>query len=185
MAPIQPGDSPGYTVHNAAIGLGSNLGNPLETIQKAWLDIQAHPGLFPVALSSPYHSEPVDMVSSRWFINAVGLVRTVLPPRSLLRFLQNIEQRHGRRHVPGQDGYDDRTLDLDLLLYEDAVISDEELTVPHPRMTERLFVMVPLVEVAAELIHPHHRKTMRTILRDLHKRKVRQKIMPRCWENGS
>lgn len=184
MSHTHPDTSTHNGAHNVVIGLGANLENRRETLQKTWLDIQSHPCLFPVALSSPYCSQPVDMASPHWFINAVGLIQTSLRPHLLLRLLHDIEQRYGRRRTSVRNGHDDRILDLDLLLYDDAVICDEELTVPHPRMTDRLFVMVPLVEVAAGFVHPQHGKTMQMLLDDLRRRKPQQEIRPHCWQTG-
>jgi len=91
----------------------------------------------------------VDMESRHWFVNAVGLVQTSLSPLAFLHALQAIETAFGRRRAPGAVGYQDRRLDLDLLLYDDITLALPELTIPHPRMHQRRFVLEPLVEIAA------------------------------------
>ena len=101
-------------------------------------------------LSSPYRSRPVDMDSPHWFINAVGLIRTSLAPLALLHSLQSMEARFGRRHDPLAVGYQDRSLDLDLLLYDDLHLDTAQLILPHPRMGERRFVLDPLLEILDE-----------------------------------
>lgn len=167
--------------HNVAIALGSNLGQSLATLQAAWLDIQSRPCLVPVALSSPYRSEPVGMDSANWFVNAAALIRTPLPPHDLLYLLQSIEQKFGRERNDTLHRYLDRTLDLDLLLYDDLVLCDGNLSIPHPRMSDRLFVLAPLAEIAGERFHPEQRQMIATLLAKLQRRHPQQKIEPIRW----
>ena len=133
--------------HSACIGLGSNLGPSLHILQAAWSAKQETPGVEASRLSSPYRSRPIDMDSPHWFINAVCLIRTTLDPLTLLRCLQTIETSFGRRRDPLITGYQDRPLDLDLLLYDDLRLDSPQLTLPHPRMGERCFVLEPLLEI--------------------------------------
>jgi 2-amino-4-hydroxy-6-hydroxymethyldihydropteridine diphosphokinase len=134
----------------ACIGLGANLGDARAAIEAAVGEIAALPRTGLVARSSIYRSEPV-AASGPDFLNAVVAVRTGLAPEALLDHLQAIETRHGRerpyRNAP-------RTLDLDLLLHGDTVCSTARLVLPHPRMHERAFVLVPLAEIAPELRIP-------------------------------
>jgi 2-amino-4-hydroxy-6-hydroxymethyldihydropteridine diphosphokinase len=134
----------------AYIGLGANLGADLSaTLTQAALRIEAIPGTRVVALSSVWRSAPVDAQGPD-FLNAVAALDTTLAPLELLDALQAIEQAHGRerpyRHAP-------RTLDLDLLLYADLVLDTPRLTLPHPRLGERAFVLLPLLKIAPELAH--------------------------------
>lgn len=109
------------------------------------------PGTRVVARSSLYRTAPVGYADQPAFVNAVAQVDTALQPKALLRALLDLEQLHGRRRsVPNAP----RTLDLDLLLYGDSVIADAELTLPHPRMHERAFVLAPLAEIAADEVVP-------------------------------
>ena len=138
----------------AAIGMGANLGDREATLLAAWRELTATPGIHPVKLSSFYLTAPQDMASDHDFVNAVGLVATTLAPEALLRLLLNIEARHGRRRDPRIPGYQDRPLDLDLLFYGELVLHTSELTLPHPRLHERLFVLAPLAEILPHWRHP-------------------------------
>lgn len=133
--------------HTACIGLGSNLGPSLHLLQAAWSVLYQTPGVEARRLSSPYRSRPVDMDSPHWFINAVGLIRTSLDPMALLHTLQSLEARFGRNRDPEVAGYQDRSLDLDLLFFDDVHLNTARLILPHPRMGERRFVLDPLLEI--------------------------------------
>ncbi len=138
-------------LHTAVLGLGSNVGRSAQILQDAWHDLEDGTEIVAWRLSSPYRSKPVDMESCHWFVNAVGILKTVLPPVVLLRRLQAVEARFGRMRDPQKNGYQDRTLDLDLLLYDDIVLATSELLVPHPRMHLRRFVLEPLLEIAEDI----------------------------------
>ena len=134
----------GRTPVDAYVGLGANLGDARATLEAAVQALDALPQTQRVSCSSVYRSAPVDASGPDYFNAVVGL-RTRLAPHELLSQLQAIESRHGRerpyRNAP-------RTLDLDLLLYGDQTISTPTLTVPHPRLHERAFVLMPLAEIA-------------------------------------
>ena len=146
MAAPKPAAAPS----DAFIGLGANLGDRARQIDAACLDIAALPMTTLVARSALYASAPLDAPGGE-YLNAVARVRSALAPLELLRALQAIETRHGRvRPFAGAP----RTLDLDLLLYGDLVLASDELTLPHPRLHERAFVLVPLAEIAPGLVVP-------------------------------
>jgi 2-amino-4-hydroxy-6-hydroxymethyldihydropteridine diphosphokinase len=135
----------------AYIGLGANLGAPRQALASATRELAVLAGGDgAVRSSSIYRSEPID-ASGPDYCNAVVELRTSLGPLALLRELQRIEAAHGRergyRHAP-------RTLDLDLLLYGDTILDSAELTLPHPRLGERAFVLLPLAEIAPGLVIP-------------------------------
>jgi len=176
------GNSSEDEFHEAAIGLGSNLGQSCAILQAAWQNLQAHPDIFPRALSSPYRSQPIDMDSANWFVNAAALIRTRLTPHSLLHLLQTIEARHGRLRNPQVHGCRDRTLDLDLLFYDELVLYDDYLIIPHPRMEQRLFVLEPLAEIAGNRSHPLSRKTMSALCADLKKNVGNQIVEKLSWD---
>jgi 2-amino-4-hydroxy-6-hydroxymethyldihydropteridine diphosphokinase len=135
---------------DAFIGLGANLGDRAREIESAGAEIAALATTVLVARSALYASAPLDAPGGE-YLNAVAHVRTALAPLELLRALQAIESRHGRlRPFAGAP----RTLDLDLLLYGDIVLASDELTLPHPRLHERAFVLVPLAEIAPGLVVP-------------------------------
>ena len=152
----------------AAIGLGSNLGDREATLLAAWHDLSRQQGIQTLQLSSPYLSEPFEMDSTQAFVNAVGLVETVLNPLPLLHTLQTLEVHHGRRRDPGKKGYQDRSLDLDLLFWNDLCLESEELTLPHPRLHERLFVLAPLADLLPHWQHPLLLKSASTLLAQIH-----------------
>jgi 2-amino-4-hydroxy-6-hydroxymethyldihydropteridine diphosphokinase len=134
----------------AIVGLGSNLGNGRTILREAWEFLGTIPGIRLDGLSRPYMTAPVGMISRHWFTNAVGRVYTSLAAEDLLRSLLAIEARFGRTRDGQSFGYQDRSLDLDLLYYGDIVTDSPELTLPHPRIGDRLFVLAPLCELESE-----------------------------------
>lgn len=129
----------------AYIGLGANQGEPLENLKSALQLIHNKPGLTVSKVSSVYLTEPVGYEDQPWFYNCVAEIQTDLTPMMLLETLQAIENELGRvRNIR----WGPRTVDLDILLYDEMQVDEENLTIPHPRMKERAFVMVPLAEVA-------------------------------------
>ena len=134
----------------ALVGIGANLGDARANVADALARIETQPGCRLVAGSSLWRTAPIDS-SGDDYINAVALVDTSLDAHALLDVLQAIETAHGRER-PYHNA--PRTLDLDLLLYGDAVIDTLRLTVPHPRMHERAFVLAPLLEVEPDAVIP-------------------------------
>lgn len=135
----------------AYVALGSNLGHPADHIERALHELDALPGTRLERASSVYRSAPVGYREQPDFLNAVARVESQLEPRPLLEELLAIERRHGRmREFPNAP----RTLDLDLLLYGTRIVREAGLTVPHARMLERAFVLVPLVEIAPDVEIP-------------------------------
>lgn len=133
------------------IGLGSNLDNPIMQIQTALLEIAEHADIELVAHSPLYRSAPVGPEGQPDYINAVAKVLTVLSPVELLDQLQHLEQTHQRVRY---QHWGPRTLDLDLLLYGDMTLNTQRLTLPHPFMTQRNFVLQPLADLEPDLIFP-------------------------------
>jgi 2-amino-4-hydroxy-6-hydroxymethyldihydropteridine diphosphokinase len=131
----------------AFVGMGSNLGDGKTLLQGAWQALGNVAGIILDGLSSPYITEPVDMTSQHWFTNAVGRLQVLLSPLELLEVLLAVEASFGRIRNEKVFGYQDRSLDLDLLFYGDVVIDCPELILPHPRIGDRLFVLVPFAEL--------------------------------------
>lgn len=160
MAPQMHGE-------DAFIGLGSNLGDRGAEIEQALAEIAALPGTALVARSSQYESAPLH-ASGGDYRNAVAHVRTALAPMALLEALQAIEARHGRQRSFANAP---RTLDLDLLLHGATECASDELVLPHPRMHERAFVLVPLAEIAPDLVIPG-RGPVRGLLREVSAQRI-------------
>ncbi|HEX2333545.1 MAG TPA: 2-amino-4-hydroxy-6-hydroxymethyldihydropteridine diphosphokinase [Burkholderiales bacterium] len=132
----------------AYVGIGSNLADPRAQVLHALEELDRLPHTRVVMKSSLYRSAPLGYAAQPDFVNAVAQLETALPAERLLAELQEIEARHGRkRSFPNAP----RTLDLDVLLYGDAVLSLPALTIPHPRMRERAFVLKPLIEISPHL----------------------------------
>jgi 2-amino-4-hydroxy-6-hydroxymethyldihydropteridine diphosphokinase len=135
----------------AYVGLGANLGEPRQQLEDAFIAMSGLPHTRIAARSSLYRSAPVGYEAQPDFVNAVAALDTALAPGVLLEGLQGIERRHGReRSFPNAP----RTLDLDLLLYGEDRIARPGLSVPHPRMHERAFVLRPLAEIAPDALVP-------------------------------
>ncbi len=162
----------------ACIALGSNLGQSRRLLLAAWQALGEHPDIILQQLSPPYRTKPVEMNSGHWFINAAGLLRSSLTSEALLDVLLEIEQRFGRIRSPEQQGYQDRTLDLDLLLIDKLVLHTERLILPHPKLDKRLFVLAPLADIAPELQHPLLGKSIVELLT-----KLEPQLDPGCLEH--
>ncbi len=133
------------------IALGSNLGDPAEHIASAIQELDHTPECQLLAQSPWYRSTAIGPGQQPDYINAVAKLDTSLTPPHLLRALQEIEKDHGRERM---ERWGARTLDLDILLYGDDIISDSELTIPHPRLGERSFALYPLFDLAPDLALP-------------------------------
>lgn len=137
---------------DALIGLGSNLGDPQENLDRALALLQTTPGVANVVISRPFATSPIGGPSGQGeFLNAAARLSTTLSPLELLDVLQDIESQLGRTR---KVHWGPRTIDLDLLLYGDEIIESSRLTVPHPRLAVRKFALAPASEVAADMRHP-------------------------------
>lgn len=143
-----------------AIGLGSNLGRREENLRLAG-DFLRKLLSGKVTFSPLYESEPVGYLDQPWFLNQVCLGETALSPLQLLFRLKEFEREMGRE--PGGPRFGPRCIDLDLLFYGDWVFKSHLLTIPHPRMTERSFVLLPLVEMGSDWVHPELGLTLQEI----------------------
>lgn len=141
--------------HDVYLALGSNLGEKAENLGEAIERLAAFGEV--LCVSSYYRTEPVGFAEQDWFLNAAILLRTRLEPRGLLEAALGIEQAMGRVRTRKNGP---RLIDIDLLLWSDLVLEEPGLTLPHPRLHERLFVMAPLAEIAPWLRHPLSGRTM-------------------------
>jgi 2-amino-4-hydroxy-6-hydroxymethyldihydropteridine diphosphokinase len=162
----------------ALIGLGSNLGDGRRNLLAAWRMLGDTTGISLGRLSHPYRSKPLGFASPNWFTNAVGFVDTELTPGALLARLLAVEKSLGRDRGLGMD----RTVDLDLLDYDGQLLNAAELTLPHPGMAQRPFVLAPLVELAPEWQHPVRKESAAQMLARLHD--PDQVATPLAWPEG-
>ncbi len=145
--------APARVAQVAYIALGGNLDNPAARLDRVFAELDRLPQTHLIRASSLYRTAPVGYADQPDFINAVAMVETSLSPHALMHELLEMELLHGRvRSI--KDG--PRTLDLDLLLYGDLSLETPELTLPHPRMHQRAFVLAPLLDVAPDCIIPEH-----------------------------
>lgn len=156
------------------VGLGTNLGDKEQNLRDTVQKIEEQIGKV-VSLSAFYVTAPWGFTSENSFLNAAACVDTDLSPLAVLQETQAIERELGRTKKSVDGVYSDRLIDIDLLFYEDLVLSvtspsGAELNLPHPLMTERDFVMLPLAEIAPELVHPVFGKTMKEISSGMKKR---------------
>lgn len=147
----------------AAVAMGANLGDREASLREAASLLRAEPGVRVLAVSGFIETEPVSRIPQGPYLNAAALLRTDLAPRELLEALLRIERRCGRDRAREQR-WGTRTLDLDLLVYGGTVLDEPGLTLPHPRMHERAFVLEPLAEIAPDLLVPVHNRTVRQLL---------------------
>ncbi|MFJ8264263.1 2-amino-4-hydroxy-6-hydroxymethyldihydropteridine diphosphokinase [Rummeliibacillus sp. NPDC094406] len=153
------------------ISLGSNMGDKEETLRHAVQLLQRHEAVEVIKLSSIYETDPVGFTDQDVFLNMVVLVNTTLTAQEILEVCQEIEQELKRIRIIR---WGPRTMDLDILLYNHDNIETETLIVPHARMHERAFVLVPLVEIAPELKHPLTNEALLTMLAQVGKEGVIQ-----------
>jgi len=144
------------------LSLGSNIGDREKRLREAIARLGAHGRV--VSASSFYETEPVEFTDQAWFLNCAVAFESSLTPQQLMSRLLEIEQQMGRQRIQKKGP---RIIDIDILLCGGLVVNTPELTIPHPAMAERRFVLEPLVEIAPETRHPVLKKTMRELLEAL------------------
>lgn len=153
----------------AYLGIGSNIGNTRENIEKSIELLKNNPSIIVSTISSFYETAPVGYTNQDWFLNIVVEIDTSLNPYHLLDYCNNIEKELKRERIIR---WGPRTIDIDILLYEGFSSDDEKLIVPHPRMCERAFVMIPLYEIATDLTI--NNKNIKDIAENLKEEEVRK-----------
>ncbi len=153
----------GFMKHVAYIALGSNIEPRAGTLIQALTILDARPDVEVVSVSQLIETEPVSLVEQAKFLNGAAELQTDLDPRALLEALLETEARLGRNRAKEQH-WGPRTCDLDLLLFDELVMDEPDLAIPHPRMHERVFVLKPLCQIAPSIVHPVLHKTISTLL---------------------
>lgn len=146
------------------LGLGSNLQDRLAFLQEAVDNLNRHDRISVINISSVYETDPVGGELQGRYLNAVCAIKTNLSPRELLRATKDIEYAMGRRR---KGTWEARFIDIDILIYPETIIASEDLNLPHPLLAERFFVLVPLVEIAPDIIPPGFRKKTSQLLSEL------------------
>ena len=159
--------------HTAFIAIGSNLGTPKENCIEAIDIISSNPDIKITSKSSFYQTAPVGNTEQDWFINAVIKVSTQLTSDILLSALLKIESKMGRIR---KEKWGPRIIDLDILFYDNLVIKKKDLTLPHPEIQKRNFVLQPLNEIGENFIHPSLRKSISTLLKESKDNSVVKKL---------
>lgn len=148
------------------ISLGSNVGDRLANIQQAVSLLSMTDKIKIVKSSSFYETEPWGNKNQNWFVNAAVALDTELSPVELLKLCQSVEMQLGRNRV-NQEKWSERTIDIDILMYDNLIMSNDILSIPHPYMHKRAFVLVPMLEVKSDLVHPVFKKTISELYDEL------------------
>ena len=149
------------------LGLGTNIGDKKKNITDATIIIGSVMGNLRI-LSSLYETEPWGYESPNTFLNAVIQIETEIEPQKCLDIAKAFEREMGRVHT--KEGYEDRIIDVDILFYDDIIYHGDNLTIPHPLIEQRDFVLRPMAEIAPDFRHPISGKTMKNLLHELNKK---------------
>jgi 2-amino-4-hydroxy-6-hydroxymethyldihydropteridine diphosphokinase len=156
------------------LSLGSNVGDRQVQLQDALAKLAAVGRV--VATSSFYETEPIEFTQQPWFLNCALALETSQTPQQLMAAILRIEEEMGRRRVQKKGP---RSIDIDILLFDDTIVDSKELTIPHPAMHQRRFVLEPLAEIAPELLHPVLKKTIGELLDSLPPGQVVKRLKPK------
>ena len=149
------------------LSLGSNMGDRLGYVQQATSMLGATEDVSIIATSSFYETEPWQMDTKNWFINAIIQISTTHEPEELLAICQRIEAQLGRKRSEDTPSYSDRTIDIDILFYDNLIMNSKTLVIPHKFMHRRACMLVPMLEIAQDFVHPLFKKTISELYDEL------------------
>lgn len=157
------------------LSIGSNKGSKQENLRQAVRYLEAHQDIMVDAVSSFYRTQPQNYTDQDWFVNAAVRIRTALEPQELLKTLKQIEKKMDKDGKPFRFG--PRIIDLDIILYADRIQTDGDLEIPHPRMHERCFVLIPLCDIGADAVHPVLKKTPAQLLEKIEEKQTQEVVL--------
>jgi 2-amino-4-hydroxy-6-hydroxymethyldihydropteridine diphosphokinase len=149
--------------YTAYIAVGSNIGNPLQNCIEAVHKISKNDSIKITSKSSFYQTSPIGNIKQEWFVNSAIKINTSLAPDNLLCYLLGIETEMGRVR---KEKWGPRIIDLDLLFYDSLILNREKITIPHPEIQKRNFVLMPMCEIAENFVHPNLKKSIKTLLKE-------------------
>lgn len=162
-------------VHSVYLSIGSNIGNKKENLEKAIQCLENNETIQVKKISSFYKTEPQNFTDQDWFVNGALKIETSLEPGALLTALKELECLLDKNGKPFRFG--PRIIDLDIIFYDDIILKTDDLEIPHPRMHERCFVLVPQCDIGADKIHPVLNLTSKDLLKKIEKQET-QKVIP-------
>lgn len=154
-----------FYTHSAYISFGSNLGSRLDNCTQGLNELARSGKVTVLQESKRYETQPVDYTDQNWFVNGVVKIATPLAPLELLKLLKEVEKKIGRTKSALRFG--PRILDMDIILYDELVMRSPTLTIPHPRMHKRRFVLRPICDIAPDMVHPVFKQKMQVLLDNL------------------
>jgi 2-amino-4-hydroxy-6-hydroxymethyldihydropteridine diphosphokinase len=161
--------------HTAFLSIGSNLGDKKQNLEKAVALLQNHDSITLDKVSRFYRTQPQNYTDQDWFVNAALKVQTSLLPEQLLAELKTMERQMDKMGKPFRFG--PRIIDLDIILYDDLVLKTQDLEIPHPRMHERCFVLIPLCDIGALQVHPVFKLKSEELLEKIEKQEAQEVIL--------
>ncbi len=162
-------------LHTVYLSIGSNIGDKRNNLEASITGLRRNPQIEVAAVSPFYRTQPQNYTDQDWFVNAVLKVKTTLLPEELLAELQSLEQRQDKNGKPFRFG--PRVIDLDIIFYDDLVMKTWDLEIPHPRMQDRCFVLIPLCDIGAQKVHPVLKLTSEELLKKIEKQDTQEVIL--------
>jgi 2-amino-4-hydroxy-6-hydroxymethyldihydropteridine diphosphokinase len=161
--------------HIVYLSIGSNIGDKKKNLKDATIILDSHDEIDVVSISFFYKTQPQNFTDQDWFVNAALKIKTGLDPKALLRVIKTLEKDIDRDGKPFRFG--PRIIDLDIVYYDDLVLKTEYLEIPHPRMHERCFVLIPICDIGAHTIHPVLKLRSDELLKKIEKQETQKVIL--------